>query len=192
MFALQAILVFVIAATVGLGSAWWAIDREIGFESVRIGDWTAWPTAGAGDADPYVRARFATIGALPLNIAEGMAFTARQDSQGRALSGNCDYRISGRMPAAGGWTLSLYREDDFNLIGNPARRYGFESHEVVRQEDGTVEIVVAPVARPGNWLPSDAGAGPLRLMLRLYETPLSVGGALDTIGLPTVERGICR
>jgi hypothetical protein len=192
MFALQAILVFVIAAVVGLGSAWWAVDSDIGFERVHVGSWTAWPTAGAANADPHVRARHAAAGTLPLNIAEGLAFTARADSGGRPLEMGCDYRIAGRMPAAGWWTVSLYHEDGGGLIANPARRYGFESHEVVRSEDGTVEIVVSPSARPGNWLPSGDGDGRLLLMLRLYNTPLSVGGAVDAIEMPVIERGACR
>ena len=44
--------------------------------------------------------------------------------------------------------------------------------------DRPIEIVVAPSARPGNWLPANPEAGRLRLMLRLYETPLSLGGAV--------------
>ena len=188
---LTALIVLAAGAALGLWTAWLAVEREIGFEAIRIGSWTAWPTAGEAGADPYVRARFARTGELPLNIAEGIAFAAREDDEGRRLDGACEYRLAGRLPAAQWWTISVYRDADLSLMANPARRYVFNSTEVLRTAGGGVEIVVGPRARPGNWLPTDPGAGPVRLMLRLYDTPLSTGGRIGNVGAPAVTRVAC-
>ncbi len=191
MFALQALVVIVIAAGVGLGSAWLVIDRQIAFEAVQSGSWTAWPYASEAGSDPYVRAGMVTSGFVPLNIAEGLAFTARLDSAGRPIRADCTYVVSGRMPAARWWTLAAYRDEDFTLMDNPAQRYGFDSTEALRRQDGTLEVIVSPLVQAGNWLPSDGAAGELRYMLRLYDTPLSIGGTVGDAELPTIERRGC-
>lgn len=192
MLALQAVVVVALAAFLGLGSAWLAVERELAFDSVRAGGWTAFPTAGDANTDPYVRARFATVGELPLDNAEGLAFTARQDTEGRPLFGGCAYRVSGQMPAARAWTVTLYRDADLSLIDNRAERHGFHSLEALRTPDGAVEIAVSPRARPGNWLPSDPEPARLRLVLRLYDTPLATGGRVADIDLPVIEREACE
>jgi len=188
----QILAVVVIAAVLGVGSAWLAVVGEVGFEAIRAGAWTAWPTAGADDSDPYVRARFARTGEIPISAAEGTAFEAREDSSGAELTGNCDYLVRGRTPAAQWWTLTLYRDSNLSLISNPTRRYGFNSTDILRNPDGSFEIVVSPRARPGNWLPSDDRAGPIRLVLRLYDTPIATGGSVGEIEMPVIERGRCR
>ena len=99
---LQIIAVIAISAVLGIGSAWLAVVGDVGFEAIRAGAWTAWPTAGADDSDPYIRARFARTGELPISAAEGTAFVAAADSSGEMLAGNCDYLITGRTPAASG------------------------------------------------------------------------------------------
>ena len=43
----------------------------------------------------------------------------------------------------------------------------------MRHADGSFEIVVAPRARPGNWLPT-GGIERYVLVLRLYDTPVGV------------------
>lgn len=189
---LQTIAVIVIAAVLGIGSAWLAVVGEVGFEAIRAGAWTAWPTAGAAHSDPYIRARFARTGELPISAAEGTAFVAREDSAGEALAGNCDYLITGRTPAAQWWTLTLYRDKGLSLIGSPTDRYSFNSGNILRKGDGSFDIVVSPRARPGNWLPSDEKAGRLQLVFRFYDTPIATGGSVGDIDMPRIERGECR
>lgn len=189
---LQIFAVIVVAAVLGVGSAWFAVIGDVGFESIRAGAWTAWPTAGADDSDPYIRARFARSGELPIAAAEGTAFVARNDSAGEELLAGCDYLVTGRTPAAQWWTLTLYRDADLSLISNPTQRYGFNSTNILREADGSFDIVVSPRARPGNWLPSDERAGRLRLVFRLYDTPIATGGSVGDIEMPAIERGRCR
>src|SRR5262249_59519085 len=75
-------------------------------------------------------------------------------------------------PTARFWTLTLYNPDGA-LVANSTNRYGFTSQEIVRRSDGSFDIVVAPRANPGNWLPT-GGVGRYELVLRLYDT--AVGG----------------
>jgi len=189
---IQTIAVIAIAAVLGVGSAWLAVTRDVGFESIRAGAWIAWPTAGAAESDPYVRARFARTGQIAIAAAEGTAFVAREDQGGEPLSALCDYLVSGRTPAAQWWTLTLYRDADLSLIANPTRRYSFNSTDILRNPDGSFEIIVSPRARPGNWLPSDDRAGDLRLVFRLYDTPIATGGSVTDIEMPVIRRGACR
>ena len=77
------------------------------------------------------------------------------------------------------------------LVTNSASRYGFTSQEITRFSDGSFQIMVAPRARPGNWLPS-GGADRYVLVLRLYDTPV---GAATRIGreapMPSIARRAC-
>ena len=80
--------------------------------------------------------------------------------------------ISGTTPQARFWTLTLY-DPQGRLIGNAIDRQGFTSQEIVRNADGSFDIVVAPRARPGNWLPTN-GVDSYVLVLRLYDSPVGV------------------
>lgn len=186
-----ALAVCAVAAVLGVGSAWWAIASGIGFEAVRIGVWTAWPTAGEEGADPYLRAHIARSGEFVLSSQEGVMLTARTDEGGDPLLSDCVYRVAGKMPAAQWWTLTAYREEDRALMETPAGRTGFRSDLVLREPDDSVVVTVSPTARAGNWLPVDPAGGEMRLVLRLYDTPLATGGKLVDADMPKVERVSC-
>jgi hypothetical protein len=161
-----------VAAIVGLGTTWLALTRGMAFSAVPIGAWTAWPKSGTRDVDPYARATIARSGELPIGSGDGVAFLAWADDQGRPLDGRCDAVISGTTPQARFWTLTLY-DPLGRLIGNSIDRQGFTSQEIVRRTDGNFDIVAAPRARPGNWLPTN-GVERYVLVLRLYDTPVGV------------------
>ena len=82
-------------------------------------------------------------------------------------TGAASSTLSGITPAARFWTVTLY-DLDGRLVPNAVDRYGFTSQEIARHADGSFEIVIAPRARPGNWLPTGGidryrrGAAPLR------------------------------
>jgi hypothetical protein len=157
--------------------------------ATRVGSWTAWPRAGAADADPYTRALFAKSGEIAMSPAEGLAFHALRDAAGRDLAAECRYRIAGRMPPARVWTLAAYRPDG-SLPANAAQRHGLTSSEAVG--GGGADIAVSTDASPGNWLPLPE-RGRVVLVLRLYDTPLAaVAAALDPERLPRIERLDCR
>lgn len=188
-------LVYALAlgGALGLGLTWWATGSDFQLGSLRLGPWTAWPLTDPLGADRYSRARIARSGDLPLGPGEGLAFTARVDSAGRALDGACRYQLPAVLPQARWWTLTLYDDSD-RLARNPSRRAGFTSSAVLRGEEGKATVTVAPDAQPGNWLPSAPGS--FSLVLRLYDSPASTGLATDfgagrSLAVPAIERLDC-
>lgn len=169
---LGTLFALVVAAAVGLGATYFALTRGAAFGPLTIGSWTAWPKTGTVDADPYAQASIARSGRLPTALGDGVAFTALRDDKGRVLDGRCAVVLSGVTPAARFWTLTLYNFDG-ELVANSLNRYGFTSQEIVRHADGSFEIVVAPRANPGNWLPT-GGVERYQLLLRLYDTAVGV------------------
>jgi hypothetical protein len=179
-----------VAALVGLGTTWLTLSRGTAFGAVPIGAWTAWPRSGTRDADPYARAAIARSGELPVGSGDGVAFLARLDDIGRPLDGRCDVLVSGHTPQARFWTLTLY-DTLGHLVGNAVDRQGFTSQQIVRRADGSFEIIVAPRARPGNWLPTN-GVDSYVLMLRLYDTPVGVTTrAAREVPMPAISVQSC-
>jgi len=162
----------VVAAAVGLGSTYFALTRGAAFGALRIGSWTAWPKTGTQDADRYARAEIARTGRLPVALGDGVMFVASTDDKDKRLDGRCDVEIAGVTPAARFWTLTLYNRAG-ELVPNSINRYAFTSQEIVRRGDGSFEIVVAPRANAGNWLPT-GGAERYTLALRFYDTAVGV------------------
>lgn len=166
------IFALIVAAFVGLGATWLSLNRGVAFNALPIGAWTAYPRTGTRDIDPYARAEIAQSGELPVGSGDGVTFVARSDDTGRTLDGGCDVLLSGTTPQARFWTITLY-DTAGRLLANALDRHGFTSQEIVRRADGSFEIVIAPKARPGNWLPSNNTASYM-LELRLYDTPVGV------------------
>jgi hypothetical protein len=179
-----------VATLVGLGMTYFALSRGAAFGALTIESWSAWPKSGTNDADPYARASIARTGRLPIALGDGVSFTLKADDNGKALDGRCNVAISGITPAARYWTLTLYNADGA-LIANTVNRYGFTSEEVVRRADGNFEIIVAPRANPGNWLPT-GGADRYQLLLRLYDTAVGVSTkAGREVPMPQVSTRSC-
>jgi len=171
-FLLGLLFAFTVAIVVGLGATWFALTEGTAFGAITIGAWTAWPKTGTAGVDPYARAAIARNGELPIGSGDGVAFFASADDNGRALDGRCDVILSGTTPQARFWTLTIYDREG-QLIASSLERKGFTSQEIARQADGSFAIVVAPRARPGNWLPT-GGAERYVLVMRLYDTPIGV------------------
>jgi hypothetical protein len=176
---------------VGLGATYFALSRGAAFGALTMGSWTAWPKTGTTDADPYARASVARSGRLPIALGDGLTFTAKSDDKGRTLDGRCEVLISGVTPSARYWTLTLYNPDG-GLVPNSINRYGFTSQEIVRRADGSFEIVVAPRASPGNWLPT-GGIDRYVLDLRFYDTAVGVATKEGReIPMPAIQTRSCR
>lgn len=180
----------IVAAIVGLGMTFFALNRGTAFGAIAIGPWTAWPKNGTVDIDPYARAVIARSGELPIGSGDGVAFFAQADQTGRPLDGRCDTVVSGTTPQARFWTITLYDKDG-HLVGNTARRYGFTSQEIVRKSDGSFDLSLAPRARAGNWLPTGAVEQYI-LVLRLYDTPFGVATrTAREVAMPSIELRSC-
>jgi hypothetical protein len=191
---LHLIALFAIALLLGIGSAWYMIERGSPLTTKRVGPWASWMSEGNPNADPYTKAHLARSGRLPLTSTTARYFLARTDGEGRELTSACDYSIEGSALNARWWSLAVYDEHG-SVIENPSDRYSFNSDEAIRRTDGTYRISLANDVRPENWLPS--GSGPERklvLMLRIYgqrETDSSGIGQIPDDRLPKIERKAC-
>lgn len=187
-------IVVLIALTVGIltgfGLSWYSSASGTGFGASRVGPWMSWPKSGTVEADPYLRAMFARAGELPLGVADGIAFFADVDDNGTSLDGRCDIHIVGRLPLARFWTFTIY-DSHGRLIDNVAGRYGFTSAEIVFRRDATLEILLAPRARSGNWLPTE-GRNRITAVFRLYDAPVGTGvRSIDAIEMPSIQQESC-
>lgn len=184
------LVTFVLAAIIGLGTTWLTLTRGVAFGSLTIGAWTARPKSGSQEIDPYAHAGIARDGELPVGVGDGIAFYARADDAGHMFDGRCSFTVSGMTPPARFWTVSLY-DMRGRLVANAIDRHGFTSQEILRNADGSFSIAVAPLARPGNWLPT-GGIERFVLVWRLYDTPIGVATTTTKEGpMPAVAQKGC-
>lgn len=168
----------------GLGITWLTSTNKNGLGAINIKAWSAWPKSGTADADPYSRSIFAREGEIPLGSADGISFTATSDDNGDNLDGGCNIHITGVVSAARFWTLTVY-DIRGRLVGG---RHGFTSAEVLWTPDAHVDIVLAPRARSGNWIPT-GGRERIEVVLRLYDAPLGIGGrSIDKLEMPAIRQ----
>ena len=186
---------FAMALILGIGSAWYMIERGSPLTTVKAGPWESWLSEGNPHADPYTKAHSARGGRLPLTSTAARYFVAHTDNRGSSLTSSCEYSIVGSPLNARWWSLAVY--DDYGaLIDNPSGRHSFNSEEAIRRADGTFHVTLARNARPENWLPSgtEHGRG-LTLMLRVYgprDTDVLGIGQIPVERLPKIERGACE
>lgn len=188
---LELAYVIALGAGLGLASAHYAVAERPFVGRAQIGAWTTWPKSGARDTDPYMRAYLARGVHLPLGAGEGLQLIAERDDAGQPLNGHCRYAITGLIPPARGWSLS---------VADPARRplqlavsrESFTDAELVRDERGGLRIIAAATPEAGNWLPLPP-SGRFQFRLRLYDTPISShAGELRPEALPRISRMDCR
>jgi hypothetical protein len=185
---------FVVALMLGIGSAWYMIERGSPLTTTKVGPWDGWVSEGNPSADPYTLAHVARSGRLPLTSTVARYFVARSDSAGRSLTSDCEYLIEGFPLNARWWSLAVYDEYG-GLIDNSSARYSFNSEEMLRHADGTFRVNLSRNARPENWLPSGASDQNLVLLLRIYnprETDGSGTGLIPNDRLPKIERKECE
>ncbi len=184
----NAVLFAVISLVLGIGSAFWMIDRGTTLTTQRNGPWSMWTRAGQKDLDPYTRARQAKTGNLPLSTQIAATWEARFDIEGRRLHSSCEYLLESEPIDATWFNLAVY-DDSGLLIPNSADRHSFTSQTIAANPDGSFFIVLAREARPGNWLPV-GGAGRLSLLLTMIEPKPSVTESAQQ--LPSIRRIGCR
>jgi hypothetical protein len=175
----------------GAASVWYALQAQEGIGAVTIGNWTAYPSMGALDADPYSKARAAREGILALGRAEGLAFFSNRDSSGDTLSRKCSYVIEGATPPARFWTFYAADRSLAMLPGQGKRKPAANSVSLLRNPDNSFTMTIGPDATPGNWL-SISGDGPMVFVLTFYDTPVSSSAGIAEIELPQVLRTGCH
>ena len=176
----------------GLGSSWYMVEAGSRLTTLNVGPWVTWTAAARIDADPYTRAHYARLGALPLSAEFAQTFLARMDSEGHRLHSSCDYVIEGHDIATHWWSLTVF-DDKGRLIPNAAERYAFTSDTITLNHDGSFIAALARDARPGNWLPT-GGAGRLVIAFSVLDLGIrAVAGDGDEVQklLPVIRRSAC-
>ena len=192
LFRIPLLVALALAITFGCGtlSAVWALKATIGFGSIALGPWIAFPNAQTDRADPYAKAHRARDGALLFGSAEGLMFRASHDSNGRTLSGRCAYDIVGLTPPARFWTLHATTPEGRPLPLASVLPAGLNSWTVLRGADNNATIHVAAAARPGNWL-AVAPDQPFRLVLTLLDTPTAGSSGVIDLTMPAIIQAEC-
>lgn len=184
------VLMLGIALALGFGLSWYALTDGKLFGTVEIGPWTAWRDVGRPAPDPYTRAFIVRSGGLELGASEGLQFIATTDSDGRALTRDCSYLVSGNTPTARFWTLVAVAPDTGALLARPDGPPAMVSTRLARSADGGIEIYVGKQLRPLNWYEL-SGNGPYSLMLTLYDSSSPTGATPGSFVLPSIERERC-
>jgi hypothetical protein len=176
-----------VGVVLGVGLAVGSVRSGALGSNVAIGPWQTGADFGTADAGARTRAIIALRGLLALPAREARYYNAATDDAGRALDGNCRYRIAGGMLPAQWWSLTLYSPDGY-LVGDGP--YSIEGAALPAAEHRGWNVTVAPTRQPGHWLPS-AGLDRFQLTLRTY-LPTG-GGRTDPTRavLPTITREAC-
>ena len=186
----KGLIVVSLGVIFGLAATWAAVDRGLGFGAVHAGVWTAWPRTGAMDIDPYARAVIARTGEVPLGLAEGLMFFANHDDAGESFDMRCDYRVSGALPPARFWSLSVTTPDG-HLVANSVGRFGVTSSSIVRGGEDGIDIALSRAVAPGNWVPLGE-SGRFVIVLSLFDSAVvATASALGKEQMPSVRRNRC-
>ncbi len=184
-------LILVIAFGGATASAIYALRATVGFGSIDIGPWKAWPLAQTENADPYAKAHRARAGKLLLGQAEGLAFVATNDSNGDALTTDCRYMVRGRTPQARLWTLHATDANDALMQIDRGFPQAYPSQSVLKDPAGIFEIEIANRPAAGNWLAVAKGSMPFKLVLTLFDTPTASSSRLIDLYMPDIVRLGC-
>ncbi|WEX87693.1 DUF1214 domain-containing protein [Sinorhizobium garamanticum] len=183
-------LALIVAFGGGITSAVWALKATVGFGSIAIGPWIAFPEAQTASADPYAKAHRARAGELLFGGAEGLIFTAATDDSGARLSAACSYDISGITPPARFWTLYATTSEGVTLRPGADLPSGANSWTVLRAEDSSFVVHASPVAHPENWL-AIRHSGSFKLVLTLLDTPTAGSSGLIDLAMPKIVKTGC-
>ncbi|MEM7288959.1 MAG: DUF1214 domain-containing protein [Pseudomonadota bacterium] len=184
------IIVFVIGLMLGGVSAHYSIRQSHGVGAINVGPWSAWPFVGGVEIDPYTLARGTANGTLPLGAAEGLAFEAIEDSAGRPLNRTCSYTVSGATPPSRLWTLTAYAQNGKVLSAANNQLASKHSGNIIRFADGTFTIGLGDMPSSGNWMPL-SGNGSFKIILRLYDTPITSNSGVIDPEMPQIKRKQC-
>jgi hypothetical protein len=180
------IIVLVIGLLVGGLTSQYSIRASHGLGAINVGPWSAWPFVGGAEIDPYTAARATADGTLPLGAAEGLAFEATRDGGGSELNRKCQYVLKGNTPTAKLWTIAAYTDQGELISGPEGSQTALMSRNIVRFPDSSFLINLSDEPTSGNWMPL-SGDGSFRLILRLYDTPITSSSGLIDPSMPSIK-----
>lgn len=184
------LLAVVLGVLLGLGGAYWLIERANSIAVAEAGGWAINLKAGSCQSDPLSRAMVARHGLLALSKEETIYFIRAADDAGAPFDPACAYRVEGRDPPARWWSVTLYDERGY-LAQNADAAHAVDASRMVRAADGAWEVRIGPDrAGAANWLSTNA-AGRFSLLLRLYNPDPALLADPRAAPLPQIVRGPC-
>lgn len=192
------LIILFAAAGIGAGLAINSIKNPENYSDFMVynGEWRVNPSMDLKTSRQ--RALIALVGLFALRETEVVYFTAIKDNEGKPLSSEHDYVLSGSIPEARYWSYTLYGEDNF-LIPNKQKLYAYNGNtiqyipkdslnpEMNFAGQKTYTIQISKDKKSENWLPSGDN-NELALTLRLYNPAPEVYQNLETIPLPEIVR----
>ncbi len=184
---LKLLAVLVAGTMLGLLATWLTVFR---FPPGRIGNgpWKTDPAVVTPQTDAYRRAFLAVNGLFALNRSEAIYYTANTDSDGRALTGRCRYKVEGPAPDARWWSITAYGPDGY-LITNSTGRYSVTKQQLAPDTHGSIVVPVGGNSGGNNWIA--VGTGRFSLSLRLYNPGPEFIADLADAALPALLRVGC-
>ncbi len=180
----------IIAFGGGVFSTFAALEATTGFGSIKIGAWDAFPEAQTLEADPYAKSHRADAGKLLYGTAEGLTFTASNDSDGQRLSGGCHYSLKGTVPPSRFWTLYVADQQGNLLDDGSGRPVALNSRTLLHGQESGMRLTVAADAQTYNWLAVPKN-GNFKLVLTLLDTPVASSTGLIDIAMPEIRKTGC-
>jgi hypothetical protein len=168
----------------GIMSAQWSIERKASAMTASGGPWKSWFSGTASIRDPYANAHYLMFGRLPPALGQELLFEARQDEEGVALDGSCDYVVTGPRFAARWWQLALADERT-----GEASAVTLSSPRFIGEPDGTLRIQISREPKTGNWLDSSSVSG--FVMVLKLRPGSGLNAAASVVSLPRIKREAC-
>ncbi len=167
----------------GMASAYVVIENTGDEPLGGNGIWNSRAEGLAGSSAFYVRAHFMMQGRLPPAPGQIDEATAETDSLGKALTGDCRYKLvsTGQMPRW--WSLVLLNTG----VETSSQQAIASADTTIRESDGSVIVHAAVSPQPGNWLKTDAA----RRYTLLYSALASGGQRLASTPPFTITREDC-
>ncbi len=185
-FFINTAIIILIGLIVGGASAYYTLQRSHGIGAVNAGSWSAWPFVGGSQVDPYTVAKATTDGTIHLGAAEGLAFEANSDQKGEPLRRECKYEISGNTSTTKLWTLAAYDTAGELILNDTQMVSALYSGDIIRYPDSSFILKMGNRPQSGNWLPLN-GKGELKLILRLYDTPITSNSGVIDPQMPRIK-----
>jgi hypothetical protein len=185
---MKSIGLIIVGALLGFFTATMAIsERAASSIQSRAGVWSEIANAPDAEIDPYLSARYASVGWLLPPQGDDQLLEASTDSEGSALDGDCRYLVSGKWPSVRWWQVAVIGDDDVVNNDARARPEAISSERVIGEANGEYRITLAREASPGNWISPGRG-NRVRLLLTVHRD--SKATTNDAVP-PTITRVSC-
>ena len=185
---LKSFLFFVLAITVGIGTAVYRIsDVEQSPAFFHNGSWTGTNHLPLGK-DDLLTTQVTLYGLFALPSEEAIYLFARQDDKGEKFNSANNYMVTGNVHQlhAKYWSITAYGKDLY-LVPNEIDRYSFNNSNIKTDSAGNFSVLLSSTKHSGNWLPLPESSR-FNVVLRLYKGEKDFIGNLSNTPLPVVKR----